>query len=101
MEILKPYRRKIDELDAQIIDMLRRRYGVIREVGHLKAKHGIPATIPERVEEVQQHALRHAREKGLDEDFIGRLYKQLIQHSCDLEETIILEVSRRKKSAAT
>lgn len=98
MEILKPYRRKIDDIDAQIIALLRARYDVIAEVGHLKAREGIAAVLPERVEEVRENAIRIARQSNLDADFIGRLYAQLIDHSCALEDSII--TGSRKKSAA-
>lgn len=88
MEILKPYRQRINDLDEQIIDLLRQRYDVIREVGHLKADEGIPAVIQERVDEVRERAAKMAAQKGLDEDFIRHLYAQLIEHSCNLEEEI-------------
>jgi 4-amino-4-deoxychorismate mutase len=98
MDSLKPYRQKIDQLDRQIIQLLKERYGVIREVGHLKARENIPSIIPERVEEVRQNAARMAAENGLDHVFIGLLYAQLIDHSCDLEEEIIQ--SLKKKAAS-
>ena len=95
MEILKPYRARIDALDAQIIDLLRARYDVIEEVAELKAREGIPCTIPSRVDEVRENAIAMAAEKSLDSEFIGKLYQQLIDHSCALEETYKAE----KKSA--
>jgi len=88
MEILQPYRHRIDELDRQIVNLLRERYDVIEEVGALKARHGIDAVLPGRVDEVRQHAVKMAAQKGLDSEFIGHLYAQLIDHSCQLEEQI-------------
>lgn len=87
--ILKPYRESIDAIDAKIIALLKERYGVIRTVGYIKAKAGIPAIIPERVVEVRENAARMAREGGLDEDFIRDIYARLIDHSCAVEEGII------------
>jgi 4-amino-4-deoxychorismate mutase len=98
MNILKPYREKIDNLDRQIIELLRQRYEVIREVGHLKAHESIPSVIKERVDEVRENAARLAAEKGLDEEFIGHLYAQLIEHSCNLEEEIIQSLRAQKKA---
>ena len=89
MEILKPYRARIDVLDEQIIALLRKRYDVIEEVGALKTQHGIAATLPDRVDEVRENAAKMAADKGLDADFIRTLYAQLIEHSCNLEENII------------
>jgi len=100
MEILKPYRKRIDDLDRQIIDLLRARYDVIEEVGHLKAAHGIEAVLPERVDEVRENAARMAAEKGLDEAFIRKLYAQLIAHSCELEEQIKAGIKPAGKAAS-
>lgn len=85
---LKPYRMRIDQIDQQIIDLLRQRYDVIEEVGHLKTHKNIPAVLQDRVDEVRERAAGMAAEKGLDEDFIRNIYAQIIDHSCALEETI-------------
>ncbi len=98
MEILKPYRARINALDEQIVELLRQRYDVIEEVGALKADHGIAATLPDRVDEVRENAAKMAAEKGLDEDFIRRLYAQLIEHSCNLEDDII-EAAQQKRAS--
>lgn len=96
MEILKPFRQRINEIDEQIIDLLRRRYDVIEEVAEIKTRENIPAVIPERVDEVRENAARHAAQKGLDENFIRKLYAQLIEHSCALEERIIRKNNEKK-----
>jgi chorismate mutase-like protein len=99
MESLKPYRARIDKLDEEIIELLRRRYDVIEEVGRLKAREGIAATLPDRVDAVRERAAAMAAAKGLDADFIRRLYAQLIEHSCNREEDIIREAAHPKKAA--
>lgn len=88
MEILKPYRARIDALDDQIVDLLMQRIGVIVEVGHLKAREGIPSVLPDRVEQVRERAAARAAEKGLDPDLVRTLYTILIDYSCALEEEI-------------
>ncbi|MCK6417701.1 MAG: chorismate mutase [Alphaproteobacteria bacterium] len=93
-DILKPYRERIDALDRQIIGLLRARYDVIEKVGVLKAQHGIPAVLQDRVDEVRENAAADAVALGLDADFIRHLWAQLIEHSCALEDSII----RNKKT---
>lgn len=85
---LKPYREKIDALDVQIVTLLRDRYSIIEEVGHLKAQKNIPPILQDRVDEVRENAATLADELGLDTEFIRSLYAQLIAHSCELEEKI-------------
>lgn len=96
MEILKPYRARIDALDDKIVDLLIERIGIIREVGHLKAREGIPAILPDRVIEVRERAAARAAAKGLDADLVRQLYTILIDYSCNLEEVIKVELKDGK-----
>lgn len=96
MEIMKPFRRRIDALDDQIIDLLIERTGIIREVGHFKFENDIPAVLPDRVIEVRERAAERAGAKGLDADLVRQLYTIIIGYSCDLEEEIKDELAARK-----
>jgi len=95
MEILSSYRQRIDEIDAQLIALLRARYDVIDEVAVLKAREGIAATLPDRVDAVRENAARMAAEAGLDADFIRKLWAQLIENSCAREDDFISEQNKK------
>lgn len=97
-EIMKPYRARIDEIDAQLIDLLRKRYDVIEEVGVFKTNEGIAPVLQDRVDEVRENAARLAAEKGMDEEFIRDLWAQLIKNCCDLEQKIMDELQAKKVS---
>lgn len=86
MQILKPYRAKIDALDDQIVDLLKQRFNIIHEVATLKKREGIPAVLEDRVREVIDRA---AERGGIHQDEIRELYTMLVTISCDLEETIM------------
>jgi chorismate mutase/prephenate dehydratase len=49
---LKPLREQIDEIDAQILELLARRGRVAQEVGHVKAETNAPVFRPEREAQV-------------------------------------------------
>lgn len=49
---LKPLRQQIDEIDAQILELLSRRGRVAQEVGHVKAETSAPVFRPEREAQV-------------------------------------------------
>lgn len=85
MEILKPYRARIDALDDRIVDLLAERIGIVHEVAELKAAQGIPAVLPDRVAEVINRTSARAAEKGLDPVFIRALYTQIVAYCCELE----------------
>ena len=100
MEILKPYRKRIDDLDDQIIDLLAARVGVIREVGELKFHENIPSRLDDRVTQVRERNAERAAAKGLDPDLIRRVYTTLIDCSCQLEDEIKADLSRAAKKSA-
>lgn len=88
MEILKPYRNKIDELDDKIVDLLAERVAIVREVGALKYRENIEPVLQDRVDEVRERAASRAAAKGIDPDLIYQFYTNLIAYSCRLEEEI-------------
>lgn len=99
MEIMKPFRQRIDALDDQIIDLLIARTAIIREVGHFKFENDIPAVLPDRVVEVRERAASRAAAKGLDADLVRQLYTTIIGYSCDLEEEIKADLLAKKRTA--
>ena len=100
MEILKPYRKRIDTLDDKIVDLLIERVGIIHDVADIKFQENIPAILPDRVDEVRERAAARAAEKGIDPDLVRQLYTILINYSCDLEETIMTKKSAEDKNSS-
>ncbi len=98
MEIMKPFRQRIDALDDQIIDLLIARTEIIREVGHFKFENDIPAVLPDRVIEVRERAAARAAAKGRDADLVRQIYTTIIGYSCDLEEEIKEELLEKKRA---
>src|ERR1700733_9207261 len=84
--LLAPYRAKIDTLDAQIVALLGERFGVIGDVAKLKAEHGIAPILPDRVEEVVQHARARAEKAGVDPKLVEQIYRFIIDTACKQEE---------------
>ncbi len=95
MEILKPYRKRINEIDDKIVDLLAQRTEIIREVGQFKFDHDIPAVLQDRVVEVRERAAARAIIRGLDPALVRKLYRILIDYSCNLEEEIKQDLARR------
>jgi len=86
MEVLKPYRKKIDALDDQIIDLLGQRLEIIDEVAQLKAQQGIAPILQDRIDEVRERCIARGIERGYDPDFIHALYTLIIDYSCGVEQ---------------
>lgn len=89
MQELKPLRQKIDALDDRIIELLGQRFEIVRDVAALKAEKGIPAVLPDRIEEVKARCADLGAGKGLDPHFVRNLYTVIIDYACSLEDNLI------------
>lgn len=96
--LMAPFRQRIDDLDQQIIALLRQRYDVIEEVAEFKYARDISAVLQDRVDEVRENAAKMATEKNMDADFIRRIYAQIIDHSCALEDTLMNELEKQHQT---
>lgn len=88
-EILAPFRKRIDALDDKIVDLLVERFGIIAEVGRVKARHGIAAVLPDRVTQVRERCAERAARLGISADTVRKVYEILITSACEYEEKII------------
>lgn len=98
MEVLKPYRAKIDALDDKIMDLLAERLAIIDEVAQVKADRDIPAVLEDRVSEVIENAARRAGEKGVDPELARRIYAVIVAWCCDVEHEFINAQNSRTAS---
>ncbi|WP_170332774.1 chorismate mutase [Ruegeria arenilitoris] len=86
---MQELRAQIDKLDRQLIEMLVTRAGYIDRASLLKPGEGLPARIPERVEEVVQRVRASSGELGMDPDLAERLWRILIDWSIAREERVL------------
>lgn len=89
MQLLQAHRQRIDQLDDQIVRLLAERYGIIEEVAAIKAEHGIPSVLADRVTEVIERNAKSAAALGLDPDLVRRIYTLMIDEACALEDRLM------------
>lgn len=81
---LPEYRRRIDDLDARLMEILSERARVVEEVGAYKREHGLPVYVPHREREVIERAL--SRNTGpLPARTVEAIYRELMSGSFALE----------------
>jgi chorismate mutase len=95
-KILSDLRASIDNIDAALINMLAERFRRTKEVGLLKAEHGMPPADPAR-EKIQIERLRQlARDAHLDPDFAEKFLNFIIREVIRHHEQIKAETASAK-----
>ena len=86
---MRELRVQIDKLDRQLIEMLVARATYIDRASQLKPGEGLPARIPDRVEDVVQRVRTSSDELGMDPDLAEKLWRILIDWSIAREERVL------------
>ncbi|MBI3950048.1 MAG: chorismate mutase [Acidobacteria bacterium] len=79
------WRRQIDEIDSQLLDLLNRRAVCSIEIGKLKQEMNLNILSLEREAEVVARALQH-NQGPLDEGAIRRVFTTILEESRRLQE---------------
>lgn len=72
---LKKLRREIDRCDRALVRALAGRMRVVRRIGRLKKRHGMPVVQLARFDVVFESRVQAARKSGLNADFAGRVLR--------------------------
>jgi chorismate mutase-like protein len=89
MSGLDHFRRRLDELDDQIAQLLGERFSICREIACYKREHGVPMMQPDRVAEVRARYRARGSEVGLPPDFAVDLFELLIAATCRMEDELM------------
>jgi chorismate mutase-like protein len=92
-EGLEPFRRRLDEIDESIAQLLGERLDICREVAVYKSEHEIPMMQPDRVKIVRERYLARGAEVGLPQEFTSQLFELLIATTCRLEDELMDELA--------
>jgi chorismate mutase len=84
MNDLDGWRRRIDEIDQQLVKLLNERSSCALEIGQIKRKMNLPAWSPEREAEILRNVAT-ANRGPLDDGAIRRLFERIIDEARSLE----------------
>jgi chorismate mutase len=86
---LAPFRARLDEIDAQLVDLLGERFQICREVAVHKSENEIDMMQPGRVEIVRARYLQHGAEVDLPGDFTAGFFDLMIDATCRAEDELM------------
>jgi chorismate mutase len=81
------WRRKIDELDRHLLELINRRAEYALEIGRIKRLAGLPVYSPDREEAIRGNITRH-NPGPLSEAAIKRLFDLIIDETRRLESEV-------------
>jgi chorismate mutase len=86
MEKILPLRKKIDEIDEQILRFLKKRIDVCENIGVIKREHGLPVKDTPRENEQYVRITELASKLGLDPKEVRAVYREIIAMSIHAQE---------------
>jgi len=90
-ENIEEIREAIDNIDKEIIRLIGRRFGYVKEIVKFKNKDRDSIVDKDRYNEVIENRRKLAVENGLNPDLIENIYKNLIDHFINKE----IEIAKR------
>jgi len=78
------WRKRINEIDQQLVKLLNERSQCAVEIGHIKKKRNVPAWQPQREAEILRNVVKSNR-GPLDDAAIRRLFERIIDEARSLE----------------
>jgi len=86
---LKQLRIQIDDLDIELLDVLKRRMQLVEKIGHHKKENKVTILQNNRWIEMLKIRTKYGKENGLSEHFIQQLLKAIHQESIDKQNKVM------------
>jgi chorismate mutase len=97
---LAPFRARLDQIDAQLVDLLGERFQICREVAVHKSEHEIAMMQPGRVQIVRARYLQHGAEVDLPADFTAGFFDLMIDATCRAEDELMERLAAGEHGAS-
>ena len=84
---ISDWRKRIDEVDAMLLDLLSDRSGCVMEIGRIKRRRQLAVRDPQREERILGRIVRN--NKGpLADEAVARIFETIIRECIRLEEQV-------------
>ncbi|WP_413987819.1 chorismate mutase [Labrys okinawensis] len=100
-ERLSDLRKEIDAIDEKLVHLLASRLEVVQRVLKVKTRDGLPANIPERVEEVVTSARRMAEAQGVPPELAEVIWRNMVSWTIDYEDQHLAALTNQPSDQTT
>ncbi len=83
---LAGWRKQIDVQDEKMLEILAKRFEIIKKIGKIKKENNLPVLDKKRWQKVLMSNLDKAKKLDLPEDFVKKLLSLIHQYSSRLEK---------------
>ncbi len=90
-EELRLLREQIDQLDAEVLQMLSARFEVAERIAQVKREGNLAVFQPKRWDAVLRDRLERGKELGLDADFVSGIFERIHAESVRVQERTVGE----------
>jgi chorismate mutase-like protein len=91
---IEDWRRKIDEIDRRLVELLNERSHCVVEIGRIKQSTGEPLYQPERENKVLDAAVQ-ANPGPLPDAAIRRLFERILDEARSVERTVMKDGDKK------
>jgi len=92
LKSLKILRKEIDDLDVELVQLLKNRQQKTEEIARLKFKENIAIYQKERWLDILQKAIKNAQENHINQKFIEQLFRSLHQESLKTQHQVFKDL---------
>ncbi|MCQ6253713.1 chorismate mutase [Methanocaldococcus sp.] len=94
IEKLSEIRKRIDEIDNQILKLIAERNSLAKEVAKVKKELGIPINDPDREKYIYNRIRKLCKEHNVNEDVGIKIFQILIEHNKYLQKKYLKETQK-------
>ena len=94
------WRKKIDEIDRRLVELLNERARCVTEIGRIKRQNGLPIQEPNREQEVLRH-VAEANQGPLEDAALRRVFERIVEEGRSLQRRLSeaesqVEISKKR-----
>ena len=79
------FRKELDIIDANIIDMLKDRMGISKDIGVLKHKENVAILQSARWTDILENMINIGQKNGLKREFVEQIYRAIHVESINIQ----------------